>query len=539
MSSQPAMATVWRREAPHLLVALLRRHGDLAECEDAAQEAAAAAAAADWGRNGIPDNPRAWLIRVASRRLIDYARADRSRIGREEAVAAACPADAHLAPSADESEPTRGDDTLQLFLLCCHPNLTRPSQVALPLRAVAGLSVDRIAAAFLVPERTMTQRLTRARATLRTAGARFELPAPADLPERLAAVLDACHLMFTVGHTASTGTFVHDPGVAQEALRLTRELHRAVPDHDEVTGALALMLLTHARAAARTDPHGELVTMVEQDRGRWDRHAIAEGVALLEHVLPRGHVGRYQLEAAIAAVHAEAPTWTSTDWRQICMLYALLDRVAPSPAVTLNRAVAVAMVGGADLGLRLTRPLLDDPAMRRHHRLYAVRAHLLEMAGDVPAAAENYRPRGGAHHEPARTAIPQRRTRATFMRRRGRSARLRPVTARSPRRRRGARRPVRHPSPPAPAPRRPLVRVRVSRRWYPGAVANRKPPSASPSSRSTTSRHSRSRSAKRPGTSAPCCTEPGAGPESRRPAFGFTNGPRRGPGFAHPCTPAP
>lgn len=390
MSSRTAVAEVWRREAPYLLAALLRRHGDLGDCEDAAQEAAAAAAT-EWARNGIPDNPRGWLIRVASRRLIDHLRADRSRIGREEAVAAARPADAHLASSADEDEPAAGDDTLRLFLLCCHPSLTRPSQVALTLRAVAGLPADRIATAFLVPERTMTQRLTRARATLRAAGARFELPAPADLPERLAAVLDVCHLMFTAGHAASTGAVVHDPELAREALRLTRALHDAVPDHDEVTGALALMLLTHARAAARTDIHGELVPMAEQDRDRWDRRAIAEGVTLLEHVLPHGPVGRYQLEAAIAAVHAEAPTWASTDWPQICVLYAMLDRVAPSPAVTLNRAVAVAMVGGADLGLRLTGPLLGNPAMHRHHRLYAVRAHLLEMAGDLPAAAENYR----------------------------------------------------------------------------------------------------------------------------------------------------
>ncbi|MET8795546.1 DUF6596 domain-containing protein [Nocardia sp. NPDC004568] len=389
MSSPTAVAEVWRREAPYLLAALLHRHGDLGDCEDAAQEAAAAATA-DWARKGIPD-PRAWLIRVASRRLIDRMRADRSRIGREAAAAAALPADAHLAPSADESEPGSGDDTLRLFLLCCHPSLTRPSQVALTLRAVGGLPVGRIAAAFLVPERTMTQRLTRARATLRAAGARFELPAPGDLAQRLAAVLDVCHLMFTAGHTASAGALVHDPELAQEALRLTRELHRAVPDHDEVTGALALMLLTHARTAARTDSHGELVPMAEQDRGRWDRHAIAEGIALLEEVLPRGRVGRYQLEAAIAAVHAEAPTWASTDWPQICVLYAMLHRVAPSPAVTLNRAVAVSMVGGPDPGLRLTHPLLDDAAMRRHHRLYAVRAHLFEMAGDLPAAAENYR----------------------------------------------------------------------------------------------------------------------------------------------------
>ncbi|WP_280400845.1 RNA polymerase sigma factor [Nocardia carnea] len=389
-ADSPAVAEVWRREAPHVLTALPRRHGDLGECEDAAQEAAEAAAVR-WARDGVPDNPRGWLIRVASRRLIDRLRAERARAGREIAVAAAQPADTGLAPAADLPEPEAADDTLRLFLLCCHPSLTRSSQVALTLHAVAGLPADRIAAAYLVPERTMAQRLTRARATLRRSGARFELPAPADLPDRLAAVLDTCHLMFTAGHTVSTGTSVQDSVLAREAIRLTRILHRAVPDHDEVAGALSLMLLTHARSAARTDARGELVPLAEQDRGRWDAAAIAEGIAILEQVLPRGYIGRYQLEAAIAAVHAEARTWASTDWRQIAVLYAMLDRVAPSPSVTLNRAVAVAMVAGPAEGLRSTLPLLDDPAMRRHHRTYAVRAHLFEMAGDLAAARENYR----------------------------------------------------------------------------------------------------------------------------------------------------
>jgi RNA polymerase sigma factor (sigma-70 family) len=391
--STRAVAEVWRRESPYLLAALLRRHGDLGDCEDAAQEAAEAAAR-QWERDGVPDNPRGWLIRVASRRLIDRMRADHARAGREEAVGVAQPGDAHLAPSADRVYPRagqdEGDDTLRLFLLCCHPSLSRSSQVALTLHAVAGLSTAQIAAAYLVPERTMTQRLTRARSTLRAAGATFELPTEAELPARVASVLDVCHLMFTEGHTRAAGGALVDVGLAEEAIRLTRQLHAAIPDHDEVAGALALMLLTHARAAARTD-RGNLVPLSEQDRTRWDRERIAEGVRILERVLPSGHVGRFQLQAAIAAVHAEAPTWESTDWRQISVLYAMLARVAPSPIVTLNRAVAVGMALGPEDGLALIAPLLDDPAMRRHHRLHAVRAHLQEMAGDLSGASHSYR----------------------------------------------------------------------------------------------------------------------------------------------------
>lgn len=386
--SAEAVGQVWRREAPHVLTALLRRHGDLGECEDAAQEAAEAAAA-QWARDGVPDNPRGWLIRVASRRLIDRQRADRARAEREDAVMRARPADDGLAPAADADPPATGDDTLRLFLFCCHPSLSRPSQVALTLHAVAGLSTAEIAAAYLVPERTMAQRLSRARAGLRTAGATFDLPAASELPARAAAVLDVCHLLFTEGHTRTGGTAVLDPGLAGEAIRLTRQLHLLVPDHDEVAGALALMLLTHARAATRSD-HGDLVPLAEQDRSRWDRALIAEGVRILETVLPRGHVGRYQLQAAIAAVHAEAPAWESTDWAQICVLYAMLARLAPSPAVTLNRAVAVAMAFGPGRGLALIEPLLSDPATRRHHRTHAVRAHLLEMSGDHTGALASY-----------------------------------------------------------------------------------------------------------------------------------------------------
>ena len=374
---------VWRRESPHVLAALLRRHGDLADCEDAAQEALEAATR-QWSDDGVPDHPRGWLIRVASRRLIDRMRADRSRAIREQAMATAEPTDAPVPPDVD--------DSLQLLLLCCHPVLTRSSQVALTLRAVSGLGTAEIAAAFLVPETTMGQRLSRAKATLRDSGARFELPDVAELPTRVAAVLDVLHLVFNEGYTRTTGQSLVDSALTREAIRLTRQLYAALPDHDEVAGALALMLLTKARESARTDERGDLVLLADQDRSRWDRALIAEGVTILEGVLPRGHVGRFQLQAAIAAVHAEAPAWADTDWRQLSLLYQMLSDLAPSPAVTLNRAVAVAMALGPEQGVAIVQNLLEEePAMSRHHRTFAVRAHLRELAGDVPGAMEDYR----------------------------------------------------------------------------------------------------------------------------------------------------
>ncbi|MEU0504107.1 DUF6596 domain-containing protein [Nocardia sp. NPDC005998] len=387
--SDRVVEDVWRHESPHVLAALLRRHGDFGDCEDAAQEAAEAAAV-QWCRDGVPANPRGWLITVASRRLIDRLRADRARAGREEAVAVAQPGGAYLAPSADQATVGDCDDMLQMFVLCCHPSLSRSSQVALTLHAVGGLGTGEIAAAYLVPQRTMTQRLTRARSILRSAGAVFELPSEQDLPSRVTSVLDVCHLLFTEGHTRSAGGALVDWSLTDEAIRLTRQLHCAIPDHDEVAGALALMLLTHSRAETRTED-GNLVPLAEQNRSRWDRDLIAEGVGILERVLPRGHVGRFQLQAAIAAVHAESPTWESTDWRQISILYTMLDRVGPSPVVTLNRAVAISMAFGPKQGLDLIAPLLDNPSMRRHHRTHAVRAHLLEMIGDQTGAVESYR----------------------------------------------------------------------------------------------------------------------------------------------------
>ncbi|SDS47427.1 Predicted RNA polymerase sigma factor, contains C-terminal TPR domain [Friedmanniella luteola] len=367
---------VWRQESAHVLGALLRRHGDLADCEDAAQEAAAR----QWPRDGRPDSPRGWLVRVASRRLVDQVRAEQARTAREQ----------RQAVMPDVAAPST-DDPLELLLLCCHPALSRVSQVALTLRAVSGLSTAEVATAFLVPEATMAQRLSRARATLRSAGARFERPGPDELPDRVAAVLDVLHVVFTEGSTRSSGAALVDATLTAEAVRLTRRLRALLPDHDEVAGALALMLLTGARHAARADARGDLVPLAEQDRRRWDRVTIAEGLQILEEVLPHGHVGRYQLEAAIAAVHAEAATAAATDWAQVLLLYTDLERVAPAPAVTLNRAVAAGMALGPEHGLALLATVADAPALRRHHRLFAVRAHLRELAGDDQGALTDYR----------------------------------------------------------------------------------------------------------------------------------------------------
>jgi RNA polymerase sigma factor (sigma-70 family) len=380
LTARALVEEVWRRESPHLLAALLRRHGDLADCEDAAQEAAAEAAVA-WAVRP-PDDPRGWLVRVASRRLIDRIRSDRARIAREDRVVLAEPL-----PQA----PSSSDDSIAMLVLCCHPALSRTAQIALTLRSVVGLSTERIAAAHLVPTPTMAQRLSRARATLRAAGARFELPSVAELPGRIAVVLDVCHVMATEGHLRTGGSELLDADLAAEALRLVRVLHAALPAHDEISGLLALLLCTGARAGTRVDARGDLVPLAEQDRSRWDRAMITEGVRLLERVLPSGPVGRFQLQAAIAAVHAEAPSAEETDWAQVSALYAMLHDVAPAPAVTLNRAVAVAMDQGPRAGLDLVEPLLELPEMDRHHRTHAVRAHLLEMIGDTAAAAEEYR----------------------------------------------------------------------------------------------------------------------------------------------------
>ncbi|HEX6336102.1 MAG TPA: sigma-70 family RNA polymerase sigma factor [Jiangellaceae bacterium] len=369
-----------RAQAPRVLAAVMRRYGDFDSSEDAVQEALLAAAR-QWPAEGVPDDPRAWLITVASRRLIAMLRSDSARRGREQAVAALEPAGGAPAPAAD--------DTLILFLLCCHPALTRPSQVALTLRAVGGLTTAEIARAFLVSEPTIAQRISRAKQRIREAGAEFSLPAPDQRETRVAAVLEVLYLIFNEGYTASSGPQLHRIELAAEAIRLARQLHEQLPDDGEVAGLLALMLLTDARRPARLDADGALVPLAEQDRRRWDAAAIAEGVALITHALAGAPIGPYQLQAAIAAVHDEARRAEDTDWPQILALYDHLAALAPGPMVTLNRIVAVAMVHGPQAGLEQLDHAAAEPALADHHRLDAVRAHLLDLVGE-PAAARRY-----------------------------------------------------------------------------------------------------------------------------------------------------
>ena len=376
--------------APQVLGALVRRYGHFDAAEDAVQEALLAAAQ-QWPAEGLPENPRAWLITVASRRLTDHFRSDAARRTREESVAALDPTLRSTAPGVDEDIPGHEDDTLKLLFLCCHPAVTIPSQVALTLRAVGGLTTEQIAAAFLVPETTMAQRISRAKQKVRTSGAQFRMPSADELPGRLTAVLHVLYLIFNEGYTATSGTDLQRTDVTAEAIRLTRMVHRLLPDDGEVAGLLALMLLTDARRPARVRADGSLVPLAEQDRSLWNAAFVAEGVELISETLSKAVVGPYQIQAAIAAVHDEAADAADTDWRQIAALYEVLERLTPGPMVTLNRAVAVAMVQGPQAGLALLAQLDEDPRVAQHHRLSAVRAHLLEMAGDTEAARAAYR----------------------------------------------------------------------------------------------------------------------------------------------------
>jgi RNA polymerase sigma factor (sigma-70 family) len=377
-----------RELAPQVLAALVRRYGQFHLCEDASQEALIAATL-QWPAGGLPDNPRGWLITVASRRLMDQVRSEQSRRNREDLIAVATPASELLGPPAD-AEPTDGDDSLALLFGCCRPELSSPSQVALTLRAIGGLSTAQIAAAFGVPEATMAQRISRAKQTIRAAGLDFAMPTGAERADRLRAVLHVLYLVFNEGYTATDGDELTVPALSQEAIRLTRWLHRLLPRDAEVTGLLALMLLTDARRAARTHADGSLVPLAEQDRQKWDQTQIAEGTALVAAALPAGEPGPYQLQAAIAAVHDEATTMAGTDWPQILALYNLLEHLAPNPFTTLNRVVALAMVHGPAAGLDALAPLAADKRMARHHRLLATRAHLRELAGDPDAAGADY-----------------------------------------------------------------------------------------------------------------------------------------------------
>jgi RNA polymerase sigma factor (sigma-70 family) len=372
--------------APQVLGAVIRRFRDFAAAEDVVQEALIAAAA-QWPSEGIPGNPRAWLIQVAFRRMTDYVRSEVARRQRE--IAAALEMD-QLAPPADGSE-TDQDDTLILLFMCCHPALTSSSAIALTLRAVGGLTTAEIANAFLVPEATMAQRISRAKSSIKDSGVPFQLPTSEQRAQRLRAVLHVLYLIFNEGYSSSVGPHLQRLELSREAIRLTRSVHGLLPDDVEVAGLLALMLLTDARSAARIGADDEMIPLPSQDRTLWDRAKVAEGVALLTAALAKGAIGAYQLQAAIAAVHDEAAGAEDTDWPQILALYELLQRMSDNPMVMLNRAIATAMVHGPSKGLELLRALDSDPRLAGHYRLDAVRAHLLEMSGDRQTAIKHYR----------------------------------------------------------------------------------------------------------------------------------------------------
>ena len=398
MSTDRAVEDLLRELAPQVLGVLARRHGQFDACEDAVQEALLDAAL-QWPEQGVPGNPRGWLLAVATRRLTDHWRADSARRRREVAVAALEPPPAAGSPDPERPEQ---DDTLTLLFLCCHPALSAPSQLALTLRAVGGLSTAQVARAFLVPEATMAQRVSRAKATIRAAGATFATPPRAEWPDRLRVVRHVLYLIFNEGYATTAGPDLQRPELTAEAIRLARALHRLLPDDGETAGLLALMLLTDARRPARTGPDGRLVPLAEQDRTRWDRVLVAEGTALVASTLARTTtLGPYQLQAAIAAVHAEARSAEETDWPQVVGLYELLERVGANPVVTLNHAVAVAMVDGPRAGLALLDTVADRLA--GSHRVDAVRAHLLERAGEPAAARAAY-----LHAARTTTSLPER-----------------------------------------------------------------------------------------------------------------------------------
>ena len=389
MAEEFAWEGLLRELAPQALGALVRRFGDFAAAEDAVQEALLAATR-QWPQSGLPGNPRGWLIEVAARRLLDQLRASEARRRREELAFRLEPTD-FLVTAPAAFAPPQEDDTLTLLFLCCHPALTRPSAIVLTLRAVGGLKTAEIARAFLVPEATMAQRISRAKDKIRSSGLPFSMPGESEKSERLAAVLHVLYLIFNEGYAASSGEELQRQNLAFEAMRLAREVHTRLPEDGEVAGLLALMLLTDARRNARCGKQGELVPLDRQDRRLWDRNEIAEGKTLLAQALARGAVGPYQLQAAIAALHDEAASVEETDWPQILALYSLWQRMADNPMVTLNRAIALAMVSGPQAGLQELEKLDQDPRIAGHYRLDAVRAHLHEKAGASDRAIANYR----------------------------------------------------------------------------------------------------------------------------------------------------
>lgn len=378
-----------RELTAQVLGTVVRKFRDFAAAEDAVQEASLAAAM-QWPREGLPNNPRAWLTQVAFRRMTDQIRSDSARRSRETELVRE--QEVAFEPSVDLRDLTpHADDTLVLLFMCCHPSLTQSSAIALTLRAVGGLTTAEIAHAFLVPEATMAQRISRAKQTIKNSGIPFQLPTDEERTHQLRAVLHVLYLIFNEGYTTSGGPDLHRTDLSQEAIRLTRIVHELQPQDTETAGLLALMLLTDARRLARTTADGDLVPLAEQDRTRWNKEQIAEGVALISATLPKGSVGPYQLQAAIAAVHDEAERAEDTDWPQILALYDVLKRMSDNPMVRLNHAVAAAMVHGPGNGLKLLDALEADPRIAQHHRLHSVRAHLLELAGDRAGAITHYR----------------------------------------------------------------------------------------------------------------------------------------------------
>ena len=376
-----------RELAPQVLGVVARRFRDFSAAEDAVQEAMLAAFK-QWPQEGIPENPRGWLIRVAIRRMTDMARSEIARRQRETAVTPE--EEPMIEPSEMESD-MDPEDTLVLLFMCCHPALSTSSAIALTLRAVGGLTTAEIANAFLVPEATMAQRIGRAKQSIKASKAPFRMPDPQERMKRLPAVLHVLYLIFSEGYVSSIGAHLQRLDLACEAIRLTRGARALLPEDAEIAGLLALMLLTNARRNARTGPNEELVPLDKQDRSLWDRVEIAEGTNLLTLALSQGAVGLYQLQAAIAAVHDEATRAEDTDWPQILALYELLQRESPSPMVTLNHAIAVAMVHGPESGLERLQTLDKDERLAGHFRLDAVRGHLFEKLGDLEKAVQHYR----------------------------------------------------------------------------------------------------------------------------------------------------
>ena len=384
MRSERAVEDLLRELAPRVLGAVVRRFGDFDRAEDAVQEALVVAAGR-WSEQGPPANPGGWLFQVAARRMIDRLRSDEARRRREDLT---------VGGAVDQPAPSDRDDSLPILFMCCHPTLAPAAAIALTLRAVGGLTTAEIARAFLVPEATMAQRISRAKQRIRASAVPFGMPTDGERDERLGSVLHVLYLIFNEGYASSTGADVARQELSGEAIRLTRAVHHALPGDPEVAGLLALMLLTDARRPARTGPDGELVPLAEQDRTRWDHDLIVEGITIVSEAIARGRVGEYQVQALIAATHDQAATADGTDWPHILALYDLLERMSGNPMVSLNRAIAAAMVDGPDAGLELLEPL--DGPLAGHHRLAATRAHLHELAGDTEAAIEHYRTAAGA-----------------------------------------------------------------------------------------------------------------------------------------------